>query len=267
MQLVHFILPSLATIALGSALLMPHREKNANSARERSDPKTANVDAPPVDAFAELVDACAATHADDLRAEPLPEVSAPVCESDATPAQTQRAARSLPIDDERVVPLTRLRLRSQARSIAWPALIDPKNAAWGQGERAALLRSIDTLASGPVRERVLLDAIGEEDGALRLLALQSLARSRSEGAGDAFAEILVRGSDEERSLAIDALLAIDRREDILAAFGDRVEAIAAKAALAYVGTRRRDDYLEILDRRVDRPRRNAILTLLAATLE
>lgn len=137
----------------------------------------------------------------------------------------------------------------------------------GTGERAALLRSIDTLASGPVRERVLLDAIGEEDGALRLLALQSLARSRSEGAGDAFAEILVRGSDEERSLAIDALLAIDRREDILAAFGDRVEAIAAKAALAYVGTRRRDDYLEILDRRVDRPRRNAILTLLAATLE
>jgi hypothetical protein len=176
MQLVHFILPSLATIALGSALLMPHRDKNA--ARERPDRKRANVDAPPEDAFADLVGTCAMTQADDLRAELHPDVPVPVRESEATLAEVQHVppARSVPIDDERVVPLTRLRLRSQARSIAWPTLIDPKNAAWGQGERAALLRSIDSLASSQVRERALLDAIGEEDGALRLLALQSLAR-------------------------------------------------------------------------------------------
>jgi hypothetical protein len=170
-------------------------------------------------------------------------------------------------ESERVVPLTRRRLRRQTASVAWPSLLDPSRTACGPEERAELLRSIDSLAKGNVREHVLLQALAEEAGELRLVALRALAQSPPAAGARVFADILVHGADEERSLAIDALIGIEHREELLSAFGDRVEAIAAKAVFAYVGSRRRVDYVDLLGERFERPRREAILNLLAGALE
>ena len=165
------------------------------------------------------------------------------------------------------MPLTRRRLRRQVRAIVWPALLDSAKAACGAEERAYLLRSIDSLAADPLRERVLLDAVTQEEGDLRLLALRALSRQPTAAAASAFTGILSSGTDDERSLAIDVLGAMGRREDLVAAFGDRVDAIAARAILAYVGTRRRADYAEIFETRLERSQRESILTLLAGALD
>jgi hypothetical protein len=186
---------------------------------------------------------------------------------DASATRVVSFANSDGGETDRVVPLTRRRLRRQSVSIEWPSLIDPSRTACGSEERAALLRSIDSLAQGDVRERVLLEALDEEAGELRLVALRSLAQSPPAAGARAFAEILVHGADEERALAIDALLAIEQREALVPAFGDRVDAIAAKAVFAYVGSRRRADYVDLLATRFERPRSEAILALLAGALD
>lgn len=312
MQLVHLILPSLATIALGSALLMPHREDKPkrtkrsdaglDGAARATNPLAAAIferyvgQSPGSSQPAGAADAASdelgsAAHPEALARDVVPDDLATVesrsavvrmssCEDLAardfdpmTPAANPLAAVASQrreegcASDERVVPLTRHRLRRQPASVDWPSLIDSSRTACGPEERAALLRSIDTLTQGDVRERVLLEALDEEAGELRLVALRSLAQSPSTAGARAFADILVHGADEERALAIDALLAIDQREALVPAFGDRVEAIAAKAVFAYVGSRRRTDYVDLLATRFEHPRREAILTLLAGALE
>ncbi len=269
MQLVQLILPSLATIALGSAMLAPHREERPR--RENTQPVSGppNEGDPEPDAFAQLVADLQAPLVESADGSEGGEATAFRTSDDAAaPApHEKRPAGAAPIENERVVPLTRRRLRRQVRAVVWPALLDSAKTACGAEERAFLLGSIDSLATGTVRERVLLEAIAQEEGEIRLAALRALARSPSPAAGDAFAEILVSGSDDERALAIEALSGLGRREDLAAAFADRVDAIAAKAVLAYVGTRRRADYVEIFETRLERSQRETILTLLAGALD
>ena len=356
MQLVHLILPSLATLALGSALLMPHREETPKRRKATIDaeaeatslpmaeatslpiaetanlPRAETANLPMAVAFERFVDQSRAfenrvvagdatrseasfTDHDETRNEieiaDHPESLARSVVSDSpfddlgsesgtvrmkppedhgvrehattepatdsrredasdgagTPTSQASYSNSGGAECERVVPLTRHRLRRQTTSVAWPRLIDPSRAGCGPEERAALLRSIDTLTQDDVRDRVLLEALAEESGELRLAALRALAHSPPAAGAEAFAEILVHGTDEERALAIDALLAIEHREELVSAFGDRVEAIAAKAVFAYVGSRHRADYLDLLATRFERPRREAILMLLAGALE
>lgn len=300
MQLVHLILPSLATLALGSALLMPHREDNPKRRSAPTDSAPETTDQPAAAAFERLVDesrafegladvaiapSVSSEHSRSFgsangalrmnKPEPLtaceindaPAEARPPHKEPWGPGATASLANSDRDESERVVPLTRRRLRRQIAPIEWPRIIDPSRTACGPEERAALLRSIDTLAQGDVRERALLEALDEEAGELRLVALRSLAQSPPAAGAPAFAEILVHGTDEERALAIDVLLAIEQREALVHAFGDRVDAIAAKAVFGYVGSRRRADYVNLLETRFERPRCEAILTLLAGALD
>jgi hypothetical protein len=315
MQLVQLLLPSLATIALGSALLAPHRAeapkpprtpRAQRPSRTPAHKQTARSNSPSDDAVtgervAEFSPAPAGeatrasrpeqpsqtrgsalpAHAASRHAAALDTSSAVAAlDADRDPAALdanrdpavraengdERSLAGLG-DRERVVPLTRLRLRPRATSIGWPALLDPARSNCGSEERLLLLRSIDAVVDRDLRERALLQALDEEDGELRVLALRALTRAPTPAAGDAFADALLRGSDDERAVAVDGLLALGRRAELLAAFEDRVEAVAAKAALAYVGTRRRDDFRDVLDAHVEPSRRDAILALLAGSLE
>jgi hypothetical protein len=309
MQLVQLILPSLATIALGSALLAPHRAEapklprtsrarrpsRATVPKENAESNSTSADVVSSDRSAgeepshgrgrevarepkhgEIV--ANATSAEMAPHSPQTEMAPGTPGADV--AQLERlelgpivasadgwSSVSASGESERVVPLTRLRLRPRATTVGWPALLDATRPNCGAEERLLLLRTIDGVSDTELRERALLRALEEEDGELRLIALRALARMSTPAAGDALAEVLVRGADDERAVAVDGLRALGRRAELVAAFDDRVEAVAAKAALAYVGTRRRDDYCEVLDAHVEPPRRDAILALLAGSLE
>jgi hypothetical protein len=187
-------------------------------------------------------------------------------------AADDATARAGPIHDvlarvrpryERVAPLTRLPLRVQARDITWPQLVDPALAHAGRAARHALLARM-AADSGDSKEAVLAVAYREEDAAGRLLALRALLTGGyGAGATAIFEEALRVGTDEERAFAVDALAACGAREPLVQAFGDRVEAIAAKAALAYVETSDADDYRRALAPHVEAARIAAILALLA----
>lgn len=167
---------------------------------------------------------------------------------------------------ERRAPLTRLPLRPQRMHIGWPALLDPPHLASDSAARHALLA---VLARNPVpsAEPALVAAYREEDAEGRLLVLRSLLSGKFTQALPIFNEALLFGTDDERALAIDALLACGEREALTPAFADRVEAISAQAALAYVGTTNRDDYRLALAPFVDSARIDAILALLAGFVE
>ena len=91
MQLVQLILPSLATVALGSAMLLPHREeRSARRAGERA--RVQLEDAPETATFAELVETLDKPLADAVEAPELPvsppsiavdELRAPLCDNSA----------------------------------------------------------------------------------------------------------------------------------------------------------------------------------------
>jgi hypothetical protein len=101
-----------------------------------------------------------------------------------------------------------------------------------------------------------------------MLALAALRRSNaSKEAIETFTEALGTGSDEERALAVDALSEAGAREQIARGLTDRIDAIAAKAALAYVGTTARDDYRLALSPLIDESRIETILALLAGVVE
>jgi hypothetical protein len=168
---------------------------------------------------------------------------------------------------ERVLPLTRLRLRPHGVIVTWPALLKNPREGAGPEERRVLLSALEAEPPDLERERILLRAFHEENGECRLVALRALTRAPSSAAGDAFAAALEGGTDEERAVAIEGLAALGRRDELTRAFTDRVEAIAAKSLLAYVPGRRRADFAAVLDRHVEPSRREAILTLLAGVLE
>lgn len=171
------------------------------------------------------------------------------------------------VGTERAVPLTRLPLRPLPETVTWPNHLEPPRGACSRETRHDVLRE---LIGGPasVDIRVLELAISQEDRVGRMLALRALRKTApNQNSLAAFVEILRIGSDDERAFAVDALTTHGTPNDLVPAFDDRVEAVAARAALAYVGSGRRSDYLERLAPFLDTVRIESILILLAGIVE
>jgi hypothetical protein len=167
---------------------------------------------------------------------------------------------------ERIVPLTRLPLRTHAAGISGCSLADTSGGAATRAERHARLTAL-ARAGGESQANVLALAYREEDTEGRLLAMRALMSVDRASAFPIFADALRTGTDEERALAIDALAASGARDALVPAFSDRALAVAAKAALAYVGTNVRDDYERALTPFLDRTRIDALIALLEGYLE
>jgi hypothetical protein len=168
---------------------------------------------------------------------------------------------------ERAVPLTRVPLRFVAKEISWPKSATPELAFASERERYAYLHSCGR-DSSPERDALLARAFREETPMGRGIILAALRTAHlSPEATGILTEALDTGSDEERDAAIDALSEAGAREEVARGLTDRIEAIAAKAALAYVGTTARDDYRVALAPFVDDARIEAILGMLAGVVE
>lgn len=175
----------------------------------------------------------------------------------------------------RVVPLTRLPLRPQRSSITWThSLADiaafARNAEVASSDRHLRHALLYSLSESPNEDAAasLQIACGEEDAEGRCLALQAIMRLRpTEEARAIYIDALRSGTDDERSIAIDALVRIGDRAAIIPAFNDRLDALAAKAALAYVDSIDRAAYVAALEPHVDRAQIDAILALLAGIVE
>jgi hypothetical protein len=184
------------------------------------------------------------------------------------PSATLRALRGRV---GRSVPLTRLPLRSRARTVTWPSLLlDAGNAAAAARAKTddARLNVLAELAGGEAAapESVFIAAYREEDEPGRLLALRALAHFRSARVRAICEEALRVGQAAERAAAVDALTAAGARESLSVALRDPVDAIAARAALAFVATREPADYRLALEPYVDPVRIDALLALLAGYL-
>jgi len=166
---------------------------------------------------------------------------------------------------ERGVPLTRLPLRPLTASITWPELLDPAERPHDRTARHTLLESCARRIK-VVSDAALCAAYRQEDALGRLLALQAIRSSSAPVAHTIFSEALSCGTDDERVCAIDALAALGDRETLSKALSDRVDAVAARAALAIVGQGTREDYYAALVPFVDEARVNTILGLLAGII-
>jgi hypothetical protein len=187
-------------------------------------------------------------------------------ESPEPPHEPMKIAAPARPSLERIVPLTRMPLRPQALEITWPLLAPEGTVLESRSERHAFLARLTT-AGNPEDEALLVCAYREEDAGGRLIALRAICAARLDVAHDLCVDALHVGSDEERSLAIDALLASGRRDAVTPAFSDRLDALAAQAALGFVGSQQRADYVAALSPHVDRTRLEAILGLLAGIVE
>lgn len=163
-------------------------------------------------------------------------------------------------------PLTRLRLRPDSGAITWPMHLPMPHLGLNDRERRAMLADLERTA-GPSHERALACAYREEDAIGRTVALRALARISTHGSFAILSDALNLGSDDERALAVDLLSCTDDRESLVPALQDRVDAIAARAALAYVRSNRRSEYEALLSPHVDKRRLETILALLGGILE
>jgi hypothetical protein len=136
----------------------------------------------------------------------------------------------------------------------------------GDGERRAILADLQR-TSDPSHERALACAYREEDAIGRAMALRGLARVSTQGSQAILSDALSLGSDDERALAVDLLSRSDDRDSLIPALQDRLDAIAARAALAYVRSNRRSDFESVLSSHVDQRRLETILALLGGILE
>ncbi|MBC5800196.1 MAG: hypothetical protein GIX03_07930 [Candidatus Eremiobacteraeota bacterium] len=238
-------------------------------------PLAAGADTVVERSFAAELDMLLGTH-EGMRSEAERDVGSAPHDADREaaprPPVAERAERVIvraqPAPVERIVPLTRLPLRHVADDVTWcsPFGIESRD------ERHALLASLRHDENHASLEKshildVLARAYREEDAEGRVLALRALARRLSNDAVPTFVNALAVGSDEERVLAIDALAAAHERDALIPAFSDRVEAVAARAAFAYVGSNVRAEYVAALEHHVDAARLSAILALLAGFIE
>ncbi len=174
---------------------------------------------------------------------------------------------------ERVVPLTRLPLRPQTTTITWPALLPPGSVDTGalvrdRSGRHAVLVDLLRTAHDDDATHVLRVAYLEEDSEGRLLALRALGRTTIDDATHTIMlDALRAGSDDERSLALDIAARTGDRDALRCALTDRIDAIAARAALAFVDSFDRDDYVAMLSPHVEPARLETILGLLAGVVE
>ena len=232
-------------------------------------------------AFAEEVERFAATtlpavergeRLPDLDAIPVKSADAATLVSEALPRElreesTGRTAEATVSDRPQTQPpLTRLPLRAQRSAVSWPLLLPNPRETASEAERLELLASFTRSGAAAVPEAPLCTAYREEAAAGRILALRALANANGEFASEIVREAARYGSDEERTIAIDALADCGDREALAIALSDRVDAIAARAALGYVGTFERADYERALAPLVAKARLDAILALLAGIL-
>jgi hypothetical protein len=84
---------------------------------------------------------------------------------------------------------------------------------------------------------------------------------------DRLRELLRSGSDAERALAIDTLILHGLYEELVPALGDRLEVLAAKAALGLARSSSRADLIAAIKPHVSEGRLGAILVLLAGLRE
>jgi hypothetical protein len=173
-------------------------------------------------------------------------------------------ATPIPIDRMRP-PLTRLPLRPKREEISWPLSLSNANAGWSEATRHDFLRHAAESSDAEL-EPIVCAAFREEPAAGRLLALRALARRSAAGTRAIFLEALRRGDDDERAFAVDVFGDRGDREALVEALSDRLDAIAARAALACFGTSTRAGLERELAPFVDRARGDAILGLLAGVL-
>jgi hypothetical protein len=156
-------------------------------------------------------------------------------------------------------------LRRAQAPIQWPLELPiPQIAASRADRHAALARLVGNADAS--YERALRAAYEQEDLAGRMIALQALEHVRGDVSRDVLVDAVRRGTDEERVVAVDALASRGDREPLIEALSDRVDAIAARAALGLVGTNVRADFERVLAPHVDRARLDALLALLAPAL-
>jgi hypothetical protein len=264
-------LPALATLALGVSFLLPRRARTQLPAvraergartwlrAPRTKPQSGRETAG-AEGFAAAVAAASPTD----EPEPQTAIDPARCEAEACGAPSESICVRTPrVRAERSVPLTRLPLRTAARGVDWPSRIGSEPVAHGIASRRRLLAE---LAAAGAPETVFIAAYREEDAAGRVLALRGLQQCRSDDARSICEEALRDGTDDERALALEALAAAGARDSLAAALADPVDAIAARAALAFVGTRERADYRLALGPYVDPARIDVLLTLLAGYL-
>ena len=163
------------------------------------------------------------------------------------------------------VPLTRVPLRPERPAVTWPlALPIPHVGASRAVRHEILTRSIAADVTSHVD--ALCAAYDQEDAAGRLLALRAIERCPGEAARSTLVDALQHGSDDERVVAIDALASRNDRAPLIEALSDRVDAVAARAALAYVQSDVRADYDRLLGSILERSRIDALLIFLAGVV-
>lgn len=167
---------------------------------------------------------------------------------------------------DRVLPLTRLPLRAQIDTISWPSRVATPREMKTRDDRHALLEALERSGDASA-ETALLEAYRQEDALGRLLALRALMHGKFARAGSVFREALRSGTDDERGLAVDALAGLGDRDGVTAALCDRIDAVAAKAALAHVGIATREAYRTALAPHIEAARIEVILDLLAGIIE
>lgn len=196
-------------------------------------------------------------------------IDAGTASNDAIAISIARASVNarLPKANDRVVPLTRLPLRPESGAVTWPSELNAAHSALTSVERLALLTACGTESmDAPIT--ILELAYAQEDRDGRLAALRAISRRHpTERTRATLAEALRCGTDEERSLALDALARHGRRDDYIVALGDRIDAIAARAALGFVGSYERRDYPAALEPYLDTARIETLLGLLAGIVE
>jgi hypothetical protein len=259
------------TLALDGAANGPHDERDAHDERDERNERDEHETVVERSFAGELQALLAAPRADDLAGglciaqDPSSESASEPCRQDVPPPGAYDLATAADVRRPvRIAPLTRHPLRVRRRDIAWTSQLDPPlennlPARTGFLERAARIRM-------PALEPILVAAYHEENAANRLLVLRALLGARSNAAVEAFRDALSSGTDDERALAVDAIVASGHRELLTAALTDRVDAIAARAALAYVDSAARQDYKVALASYLDEHRIESILALLAGVV-
>lgn len=181
-----------------------------------------------------------------------------------SPRGDERASRGAPEGVR--PPLTRLPLRPHRAEITWTSLVRDDAVTWSAGDRLAFLRDCGDTCDAALVPALCL-AYDEETGPGRVFALRALAQHPGETSLGTFREALIRGGDDERALAVDVLDAWGERDALSAALCDRIDAVAARAALAFVGGHDRAVFEATLAPFVDRARLGAILSLLAGIFD
>ena len=215
-------------------------------------------DALALDVPAASADVSAARELDSYRRVPA--------DNAAPAAEGSQSVRHIAVSYERIVPLTRLPLRSRTSAITWFVTPPDADAQSASRQRLELLERYGRGAASADAE-TLLRAHREEETEGRIHALRALAKYHATSGIAAFDDALRTGTDDERAIAIDGLVAAGARERVRALLHDRVDAIAAKAAIAYVGSNRRVDFTAALRPLLDDGRVATLLALLAGYIE